>query len=352
MQKGKKMSKVVTHNDFNLICSRDMTLQEHRVMVTAISQINDKGTDTITMNYRDFCRLANINPKNVNQAQLAIRRTMRKLSELRTIKEDEDEWTDAPLFKYLSIKKKTGQIEIQINERAEPLFNNLSTQFTVFELEEHNSFNSSYSTVAFRNLMQFKSTGRWRVSVTNFRKLLDIPESYTMATITRRVLKPIEEEMTEYFDGHFEIKKIAGKSDGKPGRRPITTLEFLFTPKKTNKKPPKDVTPTPIWKRDWYLAMTKEEQSQFESYCRQKKLKKDELQMEQLGTLIAMGAYPQEIDLALLYIENQDGKSFDGMLETIRKRTGKTGKQEEKKNTPPPADAPYSDGAIADNLPF
>ena len=74
----------------------------------------------------------------------------------------------------------------------------------------------------FRLLKQYRSTGFFRINVDEFKRLLDIPKSYTMKKIGVKVLGPIEKELVSYFND-FKINKI------KSGRS-ITELEFTFKP--------------------------------------------------------------------------------------------------------------------------
>src|SRR5699024_7531926 len=60
----------------------------------------------------------------------------------------------------------------------------------------------------------------------DFKKRLDIPTSYQMNDITKRVLKPIIQELSFIFS-NLRINKIKAKK----GRK-IEWLEFTFTPEK------------------------------------------------------------------------------------------------------------------------
>ena len=74
----------------------------------------------------------------------------------------------------------------------------------------------------FRLLKLYKSTGFYTVSVDEFRRLLDIPESYTMKKIGAKILSLILKELSPYFRD-LNINKI------KEGRS-IKVLEFTFKP--------------------------------------------------------------------------------------------------------------------------
>lgn len=103
--------------------------------------------------------------------------------------------------------------------------------YTKYELGQHNSLNSVYSKNAFRQLKRFERTGWWRVDIDEFRRLLDVPESYRLSDLRRRVLGPIREELPQYFR-NLNIEEIKGKN--KEGRKTTVALHFTFD-KKTEK---------------------------------------------------------------------------------------------------------------------
>ena len=100
--------------------------------------------------------------------------------------------------------------------------NNLSKNFTLFELQEFNELSSTYSKHMFRLLKQYKHTGYYKVSVDEFKRLLNVPESYTMRKITDKILSIVLKELSDNFID-LKVNKI---KDG----RVIKFLEFSFKP--------------------------------------------------------------------------------------------------------------------------
>jgi len=92
------------------------------------------------------------------------------------------------------------------------------------------NFRSSYSKTMFRLLKQFRQTGYYKVSIKDFRYLLDIPKSYPMNKLTQAVLIPIQKELIPLFK-NLKIEKIKAKKQNK-----IEYLEFSFTPQDDIKK--------------------------------------------------------------------------------------------------------------------
>lgn len=78
----------------------------------------------------------------------------------------------------------------------------------------------------YRLLKQWRSTGFATYEIKEFRRLLNIPDSYGMGHISQKVLRIIKRDLSPYFK-NLRIKKIKGK--GKDARK-IVRLEFKFKP--------------------------------------------------------------------------------------------------------------------------
>ena len=85
---------------------------------------------------------------------------------------------------------------------------------------------STYAKNMFRLLKQYKHTGYVKINIADFRNRLDIPKTYQMNDITKRVLKPIINELSSIFN-NLNINKIKAKK----GRK-IECLEFTFDAEK------------------------------------------------------------------------------------------------------------------------
>ena len=127
------------------------------------------------------------------------------------------------------------KIVIKVNPDFAYLINQLAEHFTQFELEEFIFLKGRYTKTLYRYLKQFRTTGIWRVSWDDFKMLLDIPKSYEMRDIEKRVLKPSVEQLQEPLNlferartpfKNLKYKKIKGKGRGRGGN--VTHIEFTF----------------------------------------------------------------------------------------------------------------------------
>ncbi|MCO6259876.1 replication initiation protein, partial [Staphylococcus epidermidis] len=138
------------------------------------------------------------------------------------------------LFNHFKIHKTEKYLEISTNPDLKFVLNDITRNFTKFELKELTNLKSSYSKTMFRLLKQYKHTGYLKLSMEDFRTRLDVSKSYQMCDITKRVLKPISKELTPIFN-NLNINKVKAKK----GRK-IEYLEFIFDAEKRihNKRQP------------------------------------------------------------------------------------------------------------------
>ena len=133
------------------------------------------------------------------------------------------------LFSGFETDWKTAKLLVAVNPRFSFLLNDLTSQFTRFELAEFTALKSSYAKETYRRLKQYRQTGVWKVSLEEFRRLLDVPKSYRTCDLNERVLKPIQAELGELLG--LRIHKKYAKRGGR-GRSSLVGFEFEFDPEK------------------------------------------------------------------------------------------------------------------------
>ncbi|MDU4203394.1 MAG: replication initiation protein [Negativicoccus succinicivorans] len=126
------------------------------------------------------------------------------------------------LFPTFKTDSQREVLKVSVNPEFSYILNELTKNFTLFELQEFYSLNSTYSKNLFRLLKQYKSTGVYYVTLEEFRRLLDVPEAYEMRKITDKILNPALKELANHFD-NLRIEKIRSN-------RRITALRFTFEP--------------------------------------------------------------------------------------------------------------------------
>jgi hypothetical protein len=148
-------------------------------------------------------------------------------------------------FDELKYDKTTYDLKLHVQDTFYNMVKNYQLGFTRFELAEFVSLSGAYAKTLYRLLKQFKSQGWWYVELDDFKRLLNIPDTYQMCDLNKRVLNPCikqlsrESDMIDEISGskripfqNLSVRKIAQRKRGQTGRGAITALKFTFEPQK------------------------------------------------------------------------------------------------------------------------
>lgn len=194
------------HNDMNLIAFKDFSQRELNIFFSLCLLMKEKGTGEITLSYDEIKNVIPDRFESNTKFEEILESVYDKLLQLRLESRDKNKIEKFILFTSYKIHVNEKTVTINTNSDYSYILNNLSKNFTLFELQEFNELSSTYSKHMFRLLKQYRSTGFFRINVEEFRRLLDVPKSYTMKKIGVKVLGPIEKELVSYFKD-FKIKK-------------------------------------------------------------------------------------------------------------------------------------------------
>lgn len=109
-------------------------------------------------------------------------------------------------------EKDSGMITIRFDPALKPYLLQLKEQFTTFKLEHVLVLNSIYSIRIYELLKQFESTGFRAISMEEFKRILEIPNSYMLNNI-KNILDRAKKEISEKTDIEFiySLKKQGRK---------------------------------------------------------------------------------------------------------------------------------------------
>lgn len=199
------------HNDLSNLRFKDFTAADLDVFMTLCYECRDKGVKDIWIPYDEMKILMNYKGKDNKRFMKALEETSKKLHALYF--EQKDDAGNFRLFHFFSVfetildkntkenKDRAGNyLHVKVAEEFTYLLNQLEiASYTAFELKEFANLKSTYSKHCYRQLKRFKYNGWWRVSMKDFRTLLDIPESYTQGMINSRIINKIKEELSPLF---------------------------------------------------------------------------------------------------------------------------------------------------------
>lgn len=218
-------------NQFNAQALRRFTALDLDLLMAIAARVRDKETGEVTFTFEELRRLAHVK-KNLTDKELAARivEVNDRLLACRFRFQDDSRTVQFTLFSGFETDWKTRKLLVAVNPRFSFLLNDLTSQFTRFELAEFTALKSSYAKETYRRLKQFRQTGVWKVSLAEFRRLLDIPDSYRISHINSRVIKPIEDELKPLMNlkVHRKFAKVAAGR----GRSQLVGFEFEFDPER------------------------------------------------------------------------------------------------------------------------
>lgn len=217
------------NNDFETkLILKNFNSSELDFLIAICSRLKNKGTDEICFKLDELKKLVNWR-NNDNQLFIkTLKETNSKLLSLNFEIRTENRFIQFVLFPTFDVDVKEGILKLEVNKKFAYLLNNITSNFTRYELEDFTSLTSKYSKMIFKFLMKYKDKGICYLTIEDFRKKLDIPEGYRMSEIDKFVLKPIKRELKSIFQ-EFSFKKI------KKGRA-VEKLEFRFKVKNKEKK--------------------------------------------------------------------------------------------------------------------
>jgi plasmid replication initiation protein len=213
--------KNVTKSNDLVMAAYKLTLNEQRLLLAAISQIDPRKPmpRPISITAQDFSEQYGIPLKHAYEA---LKEATSALYE-RDIKtfdgryKSRFRWVDR--VDYLD---GGGETKLFFTVHVQPYLVHLNQRFTTYELKRIADLTSTHSIRLFELLQQFRSTGFYRVSVAEFRELLELGPSYERySNLKLKVIDPAIAELREKSGLLVELKTE------KKGRA-INRLTFTF----------------------------------------------------------------------------------------------------------------------------
>lgn len=211
------------HNDMNKVNLASFSTKELDLFFSICFKLKEMGTDEIKISFNDIKFLIGEknNPKRV---KFHIDNLNKKLAQLNYQFEiSPNVFERFVLFTNFTSNYNDNSLTIKVNSKFGYLLNNLIGNFTKFDLIEFVNLKSSYSKNMFKFLKQWESIKIKEFKIDEFRELLNIPKGFTISKIDERILKPIMDELPQYFS-NLKLEKI------KTGRS-VTSLKFTWSGK-------------------------------------------------------------------------------------------------------------------------
>ena len=229
-------------NELNHYPVFKLTEVQQDIFITLLSLTTFNDSQTIEINLYDLKEKSNYWRDSIDAYEEEIDDLLDKICNPRIRIKSAHKTTIFVCFDRLEYDHDTHDIKIHIQDDFFQVIKNYQLGFTRFELAEFVNLSGSYAKTLYRLLKTFRTMGVWTVSVENFRRLLNIPESYRQREIDTRVLKPCLKQLSRELDlldtvrvpfRHLAVEKIKKKGRGIKGRGgTVTHYKFTFDAEK------------------------------------------------------------------------------------------------------------------------
>lgn len=214
-------------NQFNNQALRRFNAVHLDLLMAIASRVRDKGTSEVSFTFDDLRKLIH-DKYNLTNAEFSeqIVEVNKRLLALNFTFEDGSKTIQFPLFTRFITDKNEANLSVRVNADFAFLLNDLTSEFTRFELKQFADLKSSYAKECYRRLKQYRQSGVWQVSVSDFRRLLDVPKSYTPSDLNKRVIKPILDELQPLMN--LTLERRYKKSSSGRGRGKLDSFIWRF----------------------------------------------------------------------------------------------------------------------------
>lgn len=210
-------------NRINNVAFTNFTANELDIFLSICSVMKEKGEEKIELSFEKLRQLTKYTQTSNSVFVRDLNTTYDKLISTKfSFEPKKGVYTKFVLFTKYTIDTNNQTVQIAVNSEFKELLNEITKNFTHFELEEFTQISGTYPKQLYRLLKQWKTTGLWEVQIDEFRRLMDIPEWYQMTHIDARILKPSIKELRKLKD--FENLRVTKKKAG----RKINKLIFEF----------------------------------------------------------------------------------------------------------------------------
>lgn len=205
--------------------------------ITLVALAREKGLETIVIPFAMLKKTMLYTSNNEENFIKVLRETNRKILNSVCEIETDERIEQFVFFTSFVISKKNRTLTIKVNEDYMYILNDFN-RFTEFGLNNFIKLNSKYVKILYKELMQFKKTGKMFLKMEDFRKKLDIPNTLNFAKIKERILLPSLQEFSLLFKKYRiivtynngdEVEITENMVDKRGDKRKVTNINFYFS---------------------------------------------------------------------------------------------------------------------------
>lgn len=221
------MTEIVKYNNFlNSLRFQNFTIVDMNIFMTICAKAKEKKDTEVILTYDEIIQLSDYKSKDIKRLTQDIVRMNNKLMKIvLNVEMPNGTICTFSLFKHFITNPIKKILSLKINDEWAFVLNELTKDFSQFELNEFVSLNNRYTKALYRQLNQYKSTGVYVCEIDKFRDIMDIPKTYSNKYIMDKVVKPSVQELTD--KNYFKNLTVISQYKNERGR-PLKGYMFTF----------------------------------------------------------------------------------------------------------------------------
>lgn len=229
---------VIYNNDLNTkVYLKKFNNFNWDIFMIVVSALAFTKNGVAEINLVEIKKKTNYTSQNNENFKNKLKETNRKILQSVCEIETGEDTEQFPLFKKFKIIGKKA-LRVEVGEDYMSFFTDYS-EYTSFGLKTFLELKNKYTKPLFKQLMQFKATGKAFFKMEDFRNRLDIPKSLSFSKIRDRILIPSIKDFSILFKNYKIIAKVLDgeeieivenmSPEAKKDRRQVTNINFFFT---------------------------------------------------------------------------------------------------------------------------
>ena len=226
------MNEIVKYdNILNELNFKDFSENDFNLFMAICAKMRDLGEETQVFDYEYMMELMGWDrSQRIDLFHEEIKRVSEKLRQVgSTVDTSPDEFVSFNLFTTFRGNRQKRRLTVKVNPDFKYVLNDLTRNFTRFELREYMELTGRYTKMLYAHLKQYRRSGWWQIAVEDLRKQLSIPESMPARNIKSKVLNPSIELLrscTGFYDLTVDVLQSTRRG------RAVVGYKFAWTAEK------------------------------------------------------------------------------------------------------------------------
>lgn len=207
-EKQRNMDVIITHNDLNKISFPNFTKKELDFLYGTIISLYNKNGRSVRVSFSEIMKAVELEFINKTEADFApwlnsfTTKAAQVICPMYMIDKNNGElFARVPFFGSIAFSFDYKYIEFKINPDFKYILEKQKSEYTAFSFGLFKSFKKKYDKLLFRLISQWKTVGKVYFEISEFKRLMDVPNSYGPSKIRQSIIDPTVKSLIEVCPG-------------------------------------------------------------------------------------------------------------------------------------------------------